>query len=185
MGVPKALLEIDGRSFLDLAVSALSGGGCARVVVAVGPPERPEAEEIARAARALGAEVVRNAAESAEQVDSLRAALRPLPPEAVAVVATPVDLPRIGAGVVRSLIEAFRRRGAPVVLPTHGGARGHPALFARSVFPALLAPGLPEGARSVIAACGAAVQEVPVEQPGILRDVDTPEALRRLRGGEA
>lgn len=180
MGVPKALLELEGESFVARCVRALAAGGCDEVRVVVGPEARPGAEEIADAARALGAGVLRNPAEHSEQIDSLRLALRDPRPEAVVVV--PVDHPRVDARVVRALVEAFRRRGAPVVLPTFGGARGHPALFGHAAFARLLAPGLPEGAKSVVDAYGDLAEEVPVSDAGVLLDVDTPDDLRRLRG---
>lgn len=180
-GTPKALLELGGRSFLGLAITSLREGGCGEVWVVVGTAEDPHAPEVAAAAAALGARVLRNRRDAPQQIHSLQTALRALGPDVDAVVAAPVDVPRAGPAVVRSLIDMFRRRGAPVVLPTWGGTRGHPALFSRATFAELLSPALSEGARSVIRARDAEVAEVPVDEPGILVDIDTPDDLRRLR----
>jgi molybdenum cofactor cytidylyltransferase len=115
-----------------------------------------------------------------EQIHSLRAALRALDDAVSAVVVAPVDLPHLSAGVVAALIAARERSGAPVVVPVHGGKRGHPVLFARAVFPELQADPLQEGARTVVHAHAATLEEVPVTEPGVLDEVNTPEDFRRV-----
>lgn len=178
MGATKALLPLEGGTFLSRWVEALREGGCAPVLVVVGAGA--EGERVAEAARRAGAEVVVNPAPAAEQIDSLRLALRALPPAAEAAVVTPVDVAGASAAVVAALLAA---RGAAIVLPTHAGVRGHPTRFARAVFAELLEGDLPEGARSVVLADPARVEEVPVAEPRVLLDVDTPAEYRRL--GEA
>lgn len=185
MGAPKPLLEVGGRSFLSRVIAALRSGGCEEIVVVVGPQEEPVARRIAQAARERGVRVMVNPLREAEQIDSLRIGLQGVHPEAHAAVIMPVDFPRVAAPTVRALIEAFLARAAPIVLPTHEGRRGHPILFAREVFPELFADPLPEGARTVVHAHAADLEEVRVEDAGILVDVDTPAEYRRLLKGEA
>jgi molybdenum cofactor cytidylyltransferase len=67
-------------------------------------------------------------------------------------------------------------------LPGHRGKHGHSVLFARRVFQELLTDPLPEGARSVVHAHRAELLEVPVEEDGVLHDVDTPADYRRIVG---
>ncbi|HEX2210751.1 MAG TPA: NTP transferase domain-containing protein, partial [Longimicrobium sp.] len=81
--------------------------------------------------------------------------------------------------LVGAVIEAHRRTGAPIAVPARDGRRGHPVLFARRVFAELMAPGLPEGARTVIHAHAEELAEVPVEV--LPMDLDTPEEYRRWR----
>lgn len=183
MGRPKALLPFRGESFLARAVRVLREGGCGEVVAVVGPEGDPVAREVAETAREAGARVEVNPDPEAEQVDSLRAGLAALPPEAEAAVVLPVDVPGVGAEAVRAVVEAFRG-GAPIARAVHGGAHGHPVLFARRVFPELLADPLPEGARTVIHAHAGEVAEVPVESAGVLLDVDTPGDYRLLLEGD-
>ncbi len=182
MGRPKPLLRFRGASFLERAVGALRGGGCGEVVVVVvaAPPDDPAAAAIAEAAEGAGARVVVSPRPDAEQVDSLRAGLAALPPEAAAAVVLPADVPGVDAAAVRAVVEAFRARGAPVVRAVHAGEHGHPVLFARRVFADLFADPLPEGARSVVRAYAAELEEVEVDAPALLLDVDTPDDYRRL-----
>jgi CTP:molybdopterin cytidylyltransferase MocA len=133
---------------------------------------------VAEAAAALGARTVANPAADAEQIDSLRVALRALPPEAEAAAVALVDVPEVDADTVRAVLDGFRRTRAPVVLPAHGGRHGHPVLFARAAWAELLAAGLAEGARTVVHAHAADRVEVAV--PALPRDVDTPDDYRRL-----
>ncbi|HEV2147313.1 MAG TPA: NTP transferase domain-containing protein, partial [Longimicrobiaceae bacterium] len=93
MGEPKPLLVFRGATFLERVVRALREGGCERVVVVAGPEADPVARQIADAARAAGAEVATNPVPDAEQVDSLRAGLAALPPQAEAAVVAPADVP--------------------------------------------------------------------------------------------
>lgn len=173
MGRSKALLEVDGRSFLAACVRTLRDGGCAPVVVVVPPGASAEIEEAGRA----GARAVETAEPGGEQVDSLRRGLDALGGEGAAVV-LPVDHPLVRPATVRALVDAAAGAAGAVVRPTVGGEPGHPTLFPRSIWAALRDPSLPRGARSVVEA--ARTVDVPVDDPGVLADIDTPEAYRRF-----
>jgi molybdenum cofactor cytidylyltransferase len=178
MGEPKAFLTVRGRTFLETAVEALREGGCDPVVVVAPPAELPPGGRIAAEAARLGALPAVNPDPDSEQVDSLRAGLRVLGargPEAVVVA--PVDVPGVTPELVGRLVAAFHATGAPVVVPARAGRYGHPVLFSRHVFGELLAPQLPEGARSVVHAHAGELVEVEVD--ALPPDVDTPAEYRR------
>jgi molybdenum cofactor cytidylyltransferase len=178
MGEPKAFLTVRGRTFLETAVRALREGGCDPVVVVGPPPDRPPGDRIAAEAARLGALPAVNPDRDSEQIDSLRAGLRCIGAVAVdGIVVAPVDVPGVAPELVGRLVAAFRATGAPVVVPARGGRHGHPVLFARAVFDELLAPELPEGARSVVHAHSGELVEVEVD--ALPQDVDTPAAYRR------
>jgi len=178
MGRPKALLQHEGESFVARAVRVLRAGGCAGVWVVAGSEDDPVAERVAAEAGRCGAGLVRNPRPDSEQVDSLRLAVRALPSDAEAAVFTPVDHPRLPVGAVRAVIDAFRRTAAPLVVPAHGGQRGHPTLLSSALFGELLEEALPEGARTLLERHHAQLLEVSVQDAGILVDVNTPEELR-------
>jgi molybdenum cofactor cytidylyltransferase len=176
MGRSKALLSLDGETFLGGSVRSLRAGGCCEVIVVVAG----HADEAALTASAAGACVCVNPDPASEPIASLRIALRQLGDGVEAVVLAPVDAPGFRPDTVRALVDAFAHRRAAVVLPRYRGARGHPTLFSRETFPALLDPALRGGAREVVRGLGSAVEEVEVDDPAVARDVDTPEAYRRL-----
>ena len=179
MGTPKTALELDGATFVQRVVRALREGGCRDVVAVVGADDSRAGPEAA----AAGARVVMNTARDSEQIDSLRLALRNLMPGAEGIVVLPVDHPRVSAASVEAVIHGWTGTRRPIARASYGGTAGHPTLFAASVFDELLRGELPEGARSVIAAHAAEVLDVPVTDPGVTTDIDTPDDYRRA-GGE-
>jgi len=170
MGSPKALLDADGRSFLARILASLQEGGAAQLLVVVRDTENP----IAREARNLGAEVVLNPDPSTGPISSIQAGIRALPEDAAGILLSPVDHPLFLPATVRTLIRTFRESGAPLVIPAYEGWRGHPVLFAKRLFPELLGEDLTEGARTVVRRYLEERVQLPVDDPGILTDIDTP-----------
>lgn len=169
MGEPKALLEVDGVTFLERAVHLLRDAGCRYVVAVVNDDDWVE-----RLADVSGAAVVINENEGAEQIDSLRLGIVNLPDGAAAVVVLPVDFPRVSLETVKRLVREFEQSSAPILNPAYNGEAGHPVLFARALLPELLEPALPDGARTVIDRHAREACAIAVEDAGILIDVDTP-----------
>ena len=80
------------------------------------------------------------------------------------------------------MIAAWRRTRAPIVRPAIGDRHGHPVIFDRAVFDELRLAPLDAGAKSVVRAHEDQILNVPVDDEGCVRDVDTPadyEALRK------
>ena len=105
---------------------------------------------------------------------------RATPPTADALLVIPVDCPRVRPETVARLMQEFTATRAPLVVPSYGGRRGHPALFAARLFEELLQAPLDVGARAVVRAHTHDRLEVPVDDPAVNEDVDTPDDLRRL-----
>jgi molybdenum cofactor cytidylyltransferase len=191
MGVAKAGLLHDGRTFLARVVGALHDGGIADVVVVSG-----SAHEAVLAALPVSQHVpvLRNPEPERGQLSSLKVALAALLARdvrpAAAVVAL-VDHPAIRAQTVAALIAAWAKGtvgdvppdGPAIVVPVHDGRRGHPVLFAADVWNELLATPDALGARAVVHARPARVVELEVDDPGIRIDVDTPADLASLTAG--
>ncbi|AYF88478.1 nucleotidyltransferase family protein [Pseudomonas sp. JS3066] len=95
--------------------------------------------------------------------------------EADAIAVLLGDMPWIAESSLRALLG----KAAPgrIVFPVHHDERGHPVLFGREFWPELCALTGDEGARRVLRAHAAAWVAVGVDDPGVLRDVDSPEAL--------
>lgn len=178
MGAPKGLLELDGETFAHRVVRALRAGGCAPVLFVARPDDEGAAEE----ARASGATVLENPDPGPGPITSLRLALAELDGAVTHVVWLPLDHPRVRPATVKTLIRAAHAHGAHVTLPLHQGRRGHPAVFARALFPELLDPALEGGARTVVHRHLDGARLVEVEDPGVLIDVDTPAEYRALTG---
>lgn len=177
MGSAKALLEIEGRTFLERALGILAGGGCEPLVAVL--PEGASAARPGELATAGGAKAVENPLPGAEQIDSLRVGLAALPEDVDAAVVLPVDHPLAGAETVRALVGAFVRSGAPIVRPVYRDRPGHPVLFARAVWGELADPTLDRGARDVVHRHAGELLDVPLDDRGVQVDIDTPDDYRR------
>jgi len=180
MGTPKATLAYRGRTFLELIVETLSEGGLDPIVVVLGH----QAEEIRRQVRIEPALVVINPDYRSGQTSSLQAGLRAMAaddPEAVLLCL--VDHPAVSKETVRTLVATFRQCGAPVVIPTYQGRRGHPVLIGRQLYQKLLALACDAGADSVVRRYRPETEFNEVEDEGVVIDVDDPEEYRRLSGG--
>jgi len=181
MGTTKATLTYRGRTFLELILQTLAEAEIARIVVVLGH----RAEEIQREIKIEPAQVLVNPDYRSGQTSSLQAGLRALiadNPEAVLLCL--VDHPAVGVETVTRLAATFRQSGAPVVIPTYQGRRGHPVLIGRQVFAELLGLASDAGADSVVRKYRAATQFVEVEDEGVVTDVDDRESYRRLTSQE-
>jgi molybdenum cofactor cytidylyltransferase len=180
MGSAKALITLEGAPFIERVVRALQDGGCEPLIVVVGVGAEHEAT--AAVAEAMGASVVINDDPRSEQIDSLRLAMVSVPAGAAGMLVCPVDVPLVSASLVEALIAAFEASGKALVLPGREGRHGHPVLFGRALFDELLRESLPGGARDVVHSHLLEAVVVEIQEEMILKDVDTPEDLRRFRG---
>ena len=88
-----------------------------------------------------------------------------------------VDHPLARADDVARLVEAFTGRGpgASIVAPSVDGRRGHPTLFAAPLATEFLALGDDDPAHRVVRADPSRVVHVVLENPWLVRDIDTPD----------
>jgi molybdenum cofactor cytidylyltransferase len=175
MGRPKALLPIDGQTFISRIVHTLHDGGVARVAVVV----RPSADQIRAEAAAAAAEIVVNPDPDRGQLSSLQAGLEAVDSAAVeGVLVTLVDVPLVSAKTVATLLERARTSSCPILRAACRGRNGHPVIFMRAVFEALRRADPSAGAKPVVRSYP--VEDVEVDDPGVAEDVDTPADYRRL-----
>ena len=182
MGRPKALLpaDSDGESFLARMIRILIEGGIEDVVVVLGRDADLIRAAVPDAARPV--RYVDNPAYEDGQLSSLLAGLAAVErPDVRAVMVTPVDLPLLEAGTVRTVLAAYRAAGgAAIVRPATQGRHGHPVIFDRRLFQALRDADPNVGARSVVQAHLADVVNVDVSDDGAFIDVDTPADYERF-----
>ena len=177
MGHDKALLPLGAETFLDHLIVVLEGE-VSPLVVVLGH----HAEQIqGRIAHGGEIQIVRNPDYPLGQLSSLQAGLRSLANQPLAgVLVCLVDHPAITKKVVRVLVDRFRSRGSRILIPTSNGRRGHPVLFAASLFQELLEAPVEEGARFVVRRHAEEVELVETGEEGILLDVDIPSDYEAL-----
>ena len=176
MGSPKPLLELAGETFLDRLILGFSEH-CSPVIAVLGYHAGRVASGIRNASLAT---VVTNPEPERGMLSSLQCGLAAVPNQGLGAVFTPVDYPSIQSATVGALVDALVSSGAPVAIPTHNGRHGHPVGVSRALIDEILALGPDEQAREVIRRHRAETRFVAVDDPGILHDVDDPEAYRKL-----
>jgi molybdenum cofactor cytidylyltransferase len=86
----------------------------------------------------------------------------------------PADMPWISAASCQQVVAALAA-GASMAAPVHAGQRGHPVGFAARWRDDLLALHGDEGARELLKR--GPLTFLTVDDPGVLRDIDTPDDL--------
>lgn len=109
------------------------------------------------------------------------ACLQALAPECPGALVLLVDQPLVTPADLARLLAAWNP--PPLAAAAYAGILGAPAVFARSLFPDLLALTGPQGARDVIARHAAQVAAVAI--PAAAQDVDTLEDYRQASGAVA
>lgn len=171
MGSHKALLPFRGQTFLDTVIELLARH-CRTVTVVLGP----DAEHIRqRLGRGAQASFVENPEYRAGQLSSLQAGLRSLP-RAQRILLTLADHPAVQDATIAALLGS----PAPLAIPCYQGRHGHPICFDRSIAAELLALPVQASAREVMHRHRAVTRFVDVDDPGVLVDVDDPQAYAAL-----
>ena len=181
MGQPKALLPTSrpGETFVGRIVRVLRAGRVDDVIIVVGP-QTPPLEPVFESENPVPRLVV-NADPDRGQLSSLLVGLMAADRPGVAgVLVTLVDVPLIDVATVRRLRAVYEETRAPVVRPARNGRHGHPVIFDRSVFDELRGADPATGAKAVVQAHLARVEEVPVVDDGPFLDIDTPAEYQRL-----
>jgi CTP:molybdopterin cytidylyltransferase MocA len=176
VGGPKALLPLPGgRTFVETVLKSIRVAQPDDLIAVLGPwwtgvPSLPP-----------DVRLVLNPDPDRGQISSVRCALEALPPGCALLVA-PVDHPLVLPETFAAIAAAHCASPGAIVVATHQGRRGHPAVFPAALVPDLLGPAATEGgARAVVRAHPDLVLEVACDDdPWVTRDVDTREDLSRI-----
>jgi molybdenum cofactor cytidylyltransferase len=183
MGRPKALLQVAGETFLARTVRVLASGGCDPVLVVVPDGNSQLTERLTDTAERAGGRVLHNADPGEGPITSLRLAIQALGDSVAGLAYLPVDHPMVRPDTVAALLEAARGDdAAALTVPTHRGRRGHPAVFSASLFAELTDPALEGGARAVVHRHLDRARLIEIDDPGVITDIDTPEAYAAAVG---
>jgi xanthine dehydrogenase accessory factor len=174
MGRPKLGLPVRGVPMLRAVVETMLSSPFDRVRVVTGPgaamelpvDDRLEVVENPRAFEGIGSSIARG--------------LQGLP-ESVEVAAIVLgDMPLVAKETVAGLLSAYERTRKPIVYPEYGGRQGHPVLWDRGFFGALRELEGDRGAKPLLERNRDLALAVPVDDPGVCLDIDTPADYSKL-----
>ncbi len=171
MGSPKALLKgTDGIPLAAKQAQVLQAGGCGCAVVVVG----------ARAAEVRaglgGLATVENPRWAHGRASSLQAGIG-AHPEADGYLFLPVDAAGVKVGTVRAILAAAGAEPTTIWRPVHRGVKGNLLWIPRKAAETLMA--LAADAR-VDEWAKPLARELDVDDPAILRNINTPEDWRQV-----
>ena len=177
MGEAKQLLQLGENTLLGQVLENVRSSGVKDIVLVLGH----EAEKIKERIPTEKVRVVINESYRQGMGTSLRAGLAALPPDVDAALIVLADQPFIRSKTLDLLMNQYRRSSAQIVIPTYKGFRGNPVLLDRSVFSEVMALTGDIGCRAIFGNHLEGIVKQPVEDIGILLDVDSKDDFELMR----
>ncbi len=177
MGTLKQLLPLNGKPLLETVLDNLRQSCVDEVILVLGH----SADQIRGTLPLAGVRVVMNDRYTEGMGTSLRVGLANAGPQTQAALVVLADQPFLKPATIDQLIAAYRERKPQIVVPTYNGFRGNPVLLDHSVFPELSGLSGDMGCRAIFGSHTDNILQVPVDDIGVLLDVDTKADLDRFQ----
>lgn len=172
MGTCKQLLDLGGKTVLARCLDTLLAGGVKQIVVVVGPG----GERVAAEAGRFPVDIAVNQARDGDMASSVLAGRRHLRSASGAIVAL-CDYPLVSSATISYLSAVHTVAPASILIPRHGGRKGHPTLFPVGLLDELALGGT---LRDIVQRHQEGVTLLDTGDAGILNDMDTPEDYQRM-----
>jgi len=173
-GIPKALMPVGGTPAVRRIAEVCRSRDLDPVVVVVGPHRGPVAHEL----RETRVELVDSEQWYEGRTASIHAGLEAIPTDRD-VLFWPVDHPFVLESTADTLLAAPATDALAVwFIPTFEGHGGHPVLWRSNVRADILDLRSDAPLRSLLPEFGVQVRRIPVNDPGVVTNVDTPEEYR-------
>ena len=167
-GSPKALIELQGETYLTRITRTARAAGATNVLVVAGPPHG----ERVRARLPVGAAVIWNPDPGRGMFSSVQTGVAGLPRGTLSALVWPVDQPLVREDTVRRVLAAQPGR---IAIPRYQGRGGHPVRIPVACFGPLLALPVEATLKDLIDRQAALRVDVDVDDAWVVQDVDTPE----------
>lgn len=171
MGTPKMLLPIGDKTIIEHIVDNICDSKADKILVVLGSHR----EEIQSKIASRPVLTVVNTQYQEGMLSSIQVGFEALPQGTTAAMVCLGDQPLIPFSVMDDLIEIYQKTKQGIVLPVFQKRRGHPILIdmkyrqdVKNLSPAV-------GLRALVHNYPQDVQEVEVDTPHILKDIDYPE----------
>ncbi len=177
MGRPKMLLPWGKTTVLEKVIATFEAAGVDDILVVTGGDRDQIEALVGAAARTV---FNPNYAEG-EMLSSVQAGLVGLKPGAEAVLIGLGDQPQVRESSVRAVLDEYRKNRASIVVPSYRMQRGHPWLVTRIHWTEIQHMRSPTSLRDFLKRHIKDICYVEVNDPGILKDLDTPEDYLKSR----
>ena len=170
----KQVQPLGGKTILDHVLDTLRASKVDDIVVVLGA----HADEIRQRVE-IRERIVMNADFASGMSSSIHTGLRALSESAEAALIVLGDQPFVTPRTIDTLIDEYCRTRARAVIPTWNGLRGNPVLVDRSLFAEMLNIRGDVGFRAIFGEHAESIVKVPVDDRGVLLDIDTSEDFER------
>ena len=176
LGPPKQLLSFRGTTMLGWVVAqAQRAKGLDEVIVVLGRA----ADQVRERVDFGAARVVENPVFGEGCASSYRAGLGALHPESSAIMIILGDQPGITPEIIDRVAEQWRQKESVIALCSYRRRKGHPMIFAQSMFDQLVGLHGDKAAWKLVDANAGLVQEIYFDLP-FPDDVNTPQDFEKL-----
>ena len=177
MGEAKQLLRLGEHTLLDQVLENVRASDVDEIVLVLGHA----AEKIMESVASKSLRVAINHAYREGMGMSLRTGISALPSGIDAALIVLADQPFVRPATLKQLMDQYRKSNAQIVIPMYKGFRGNPVLLDRSVFPEVMALSGDIGCRAVFGDHLEGLVKLPVDDVGILLDLDSKDDFERLK----
>ncbi|MCS7366048.1 MAG: nucleotidyltransferase family protein [archaeon GB-1867-035] len=176
-GRNKLLIPISGVPMIRRIVMAALNSMVSEVVVVLGF----EAELVRKVIEDLPCKIVVNENYSLGMSSSVKVGFKAVSRDVDAVIVLPGDYPLIDSDVINMVVKVYRETGAPIVIASYRGRRGHPVLFSSTLFSELMEINEETmGLKSILRRHEREIVLAETGKIGVVLDVDVPEDFNRV-----
>jgi molybdenum cofactor cytidylyltransferase len=174
----KLLEELRGKTLIKHVIDSAVEASLSPLLLVTGYRQA----EVEAAASHQSVQAVFNPDYASGMMSSVICGLRSVPDHCEGAVILLGDMPMITARHIRVTIAALQDHPDRLAaVQVYCQQWGHPVVMRRALFGAVMALSGDHGARALLKANQAQVIEVPIDDPAIMLDLDTPEALALAR----
>lgn len=166
----KLLLPYRNQTIIEAVIENIRQAQVEHILMVTGAYR----DELVEATRHLKVSYCHNNAYREGMLSSVQCGFSNLPQSMEAVLIYPGDQPEIPGSVAAGLLKEQAHSGKGLLVPVFAGKRGHPLLIHRRYREEIFRLDPEEGLRGLLKRFPGDVQEVKVNAPGILKDVDVP-----------
>ena len=176
-GQCKQLMRLGEKTLIEHVLDSVRGSRADDVIVVLGANAAEIQQQIG-----FGRErVVLNPDYARGMSTSIQAGLRAASVGTDAAMIVLADQPFVTSRTLDALIEEYQRSRPSVVIPTYNGFRGNPVIVDKSLFAEMMTLRGDVGCRAIFGEHAETILKVPVNDRGVVTDIDTMEDYERAK----
>lgn len=174
MGSMKMLLPFQGMTVIEKVIGNVLASGLKNILVVTGSGK----EDLVRVIGKMPVEWCFNESWKDGMLSSVQCGIRSLPEDCEAILVCLGDQPMTDPETLRKLVQVHGNTDRGIIIPVFRKKRGHPILIRKKYFSEIEKLDPEKGLRMLAHEFPDDVLEVESDNPGILKDIDTPDDYR-------